>query len=100
MAKQERAELVSKHRGSAEITGSRLLGEGFYDAVCYLVSSPSDPGPREPVPQLDWQHFHSAVKARIEYLAGLGYREGLRLGRSLRSAFAYLAWQLRRTPWF
>lgn len=27
-----------------EITGSRLLDEGLYDAVCYLVSSPTDPG--------------------------------------------------------
>jgi hypothetical protein len=56
-----------------EITGSRLLGEGFYDAVCYLISSASDPNPREPVPQLDWQHFCAAIKARIEYLSGLGY---------------------------
>jgi hypothetical protein len=56
-----------------EITGRRLLDEGFYDAVCYLVSSATDPGPREPVPQLDWQHFCAGIKARIEYLAGLGY---------------------------
>jgi hypothetical protein len=55
------------------VAGSRLLDEDFYDAVCYLVSSAADPGPREPVPQLDWKHFCAAIKARIEYLSGLGY---------------------------
>jgi len=55
------------------VTGQRLLDEGFYDAVCYLVSSPDDPGPREPSPQLDWQHFAAAISARIEYLSNLGY---------------------------
>jgi hypothetical protein len=54
------------------ITGSRLLDEKLYDAVCYLVSSPTDPGPREPMPQLDWRHFSGAIKARIEFLASLG----------------------------
>lgn len=55
-----------------EVTGTRLLAEGFYDAVCYLISSPSNPGPQEPVPQLDWQHFCAAIKARIEFLSSLG----------------------------
>ncbi len=55
-----------------EITGSRLLEEGLYDAVCYLLSSPTDPGPREPVPQLDWQHFSDQIKTRIKFLAGRG----------------------------
>lgn len=54
------------------ITGRRLLDEDFYDAVCYLVSSAADPGPREPVSQLDWQHFCAAIKARIEFLSSLG----------------------------
>jgi hypothetical protein len=55
------------------LTGKRLLDEGLYDAVCYLVSSPTELGPRELIPQLDWQHFSAAINARIEYLAGLGY---------------------------
>lgn len=55
-----------------ELTGRRLLDEGFYDAVCYLVSSAADPGPREPVAQLDWQHFCAAIKARIKFLSSLG----------------------------
>jgi hypothetical protein len=54
------------------ITGRRLLDENFYDAVCYLVSSAADPGPSEPVSQLDWQHFCAAIKARIEFLSSLG----------------------------
>jgi hypothetical protein len=56
-----------------EVTATRLLDEGFYDAVCYVTSSALDPGPREPVPQLDWQHFCAAIKGRIEFLARLGY---------------------------
>jgi Restriction endonuclease XhoI len=56
-----------------EITGTRLLDEGFYDSICYVVSSAEDPGPREPVRQLDWQHFCAGIKGRIEYLSGLGY---------------------------
>jgi hypothetical protein len=56
-----------------EVTGTRLLDEGFYDAVCYVISSASDPGPHEPVDQLNWQHFCAAITARIEYLAKLGY---------------------------
>ncbi|HEX5591729.1 MAG TPA: PaeR7I family type II restriction endonuclease [Solirubrobacterales bacterium] len=55
-----------------EVTASRLLDEDFYDAVCYVVSSPPDPGPREPVPRLDWQHFCAGIKARIEFLSSLG----------------------------
>jgi hypothetical protein len=54
------------------ITGKRLLDEDFYDAVCFLVSSAARPGPREPVAQLDWQHFCAAIKARIEFLSSLG----------------------------
>ena len=55
------------------ITGQRFLDEGLYDAVCYLVSSREDTGPREPSPQLNWRHFCAAINARIEYLASLGY---------------------------
>jgi hypothetical protein len=55
------------------ITGKRLLDEGLYDAVCYLVSSPGDPGPIQPARQLDWRHFSAAIQARIGYLANLGY---------------------------
>ena len=33
-----------------EVTGRRLLDEGFYDAVCYLVSSVDDPVPESPHP--------------------------------------------------
>lgn len=50
----------------------RILAEGLYDAVCYVVSSPEHPAPREPVPALDWQHFAAAIRARITYLAELG----------------------------
>lgn len=55
------------------LTGQRFIDEGLYDAVCFLASSPDDPGPREPSPQLDWRHFCAAINARIEYLANLGY---------------------------
>jgi hypothetical protein len=55
------------------ITGKRLLDEGLYDAVCYLVSSSQHPGPKEPASQLDWRHFSAAIQARINYLANLGY---------------------------
>jgi hypothetical protein len=51
----------------------RLLAEGLYDAVCYLVSSPADPTPVEPVVALDWRHFAAAIQARITYLAALGF---------------------------
>lgn len=47
------------------VTGERLLDEGLYDAVCYLVSSPNDPGPRELSPRLDWRHFSAAIQARL-----------------------------------
>lgn len=55
------------------VTGQRLLDERMYDAVCYLVSSPDDPGPREPAEPLDWRHFSAAIQARISYLSDLGY---------------------------
>jgi len=54
------------------VTGKRLLDEDFYNAVCFLISSATDPGPQEPVPQLNWQHFCAAIKARIKFLKGLG----------------------------
>ena len=31
------------------------------------------PGPREPEPRLDWQHFAAAIQGRISYLSELGY---------------------------
>lgn len=55
-----------------EVTGQRLMDEGYYDALCYLVSSPGQPI-REPVKSLDWRHFAAAIQARIKYLAELGY---------------------------
>lgn len=55
------------------LTGERLLNEKLYDAVCYCVSSPDDPGPREPSRLLDWQHFSAAIEARLEYLRRLGF---------------------------
>jgi hypothetical protein len=54
----------------------RILSEGLYDAVCYVVSSPERPAPVEPVPALDWQHFAAAINARIAYLAELGLPGG------------------------
>jgi hypothetical protein len=56
-----------------EIGATRLVEDGFYNSVCYVVSSEEDPGPREPAPLLDWQHFCAGIRGRIEYLAGLGY---------------------------
>jgi hypothetical protein len=55
------------------LTGERLLNEKLYDAVCYLVSSPSTAVPTEPSRQLDWEHFSAAIVARLAYLAELGY---------------------------
>jgi len=51
----------------------RLLDEKIYDAVCYLTTSAINPGPREHTPAADWDHFSAAVRARISYLADLGY---------------------------
>lgn len=56
-----------------EMGAARLVEEGLYDSICYVVSSAQDPGPREPHPLLDWQHFCAGIKGRIEYLATLGY---------------------------
>lgn len=55
------------------LTGERLIDERHYDAVCYLVSSPDDPGPYEPSARLDWQHLCAAVQGRLTYLKTLGY---------------------------
>lgn len=55
------------------VTGKRLIDQGLYDAVCYLTSSPEDPGPNEPEPGLDWRHFSAAIQARLRYLFELGY---------------------------
>lgn len=56
-----------------EIGATRLVEDDFYDSICYVVSSPKDPLPQEPVRLLDWQHFCAGIKGRIEYLAGLDY---------------------------
>jgi hypothetical protein len=56
-----------------EIGATRLVEEGLYNSICYVVSSPEDPGPREPIRLLDWQHLCAGIRSRIEYLAGLGY---------------------------
>lgn len=55
------------------LTLQRLGEERMYDTVCYLVSSPSQPDPEEPVEALNWAHFSAAIKARIAYLKELGY---------------------------
>jgi hypothetical protein len=55
------------------LTGERLIDEKMYDALCYVVSSRQNPGPKEPSSRLDWRHFSAAVQARIAYLANLGY---------------------------
>lgn len=55
------------------LTGERMLDEGLYDAVCYLVSSAANPGPKEPSTRMDWQHFAAAIQGRIKYLAELGH---------------------------
>jgi hypothetical protein len=55
------------------LTGERFLDDRLYDAVCYLISSPADPTPKESSPRLDWDHFSAAIQARISFLAGLGY---------------------------
>ncbi|MBA2359326.1 MAG: type II site-specific deoxyribonuclease [Actinobacteria bacterium] len=55
------------------LTGERLIDEGTYDALCYVVSSPQTPAPIEPSKRLDWRHFSAAIQARIAYLANLGY---------------------------
>lgn len=54
----------------------RILADGLYDAVCYAVSSPENPIPVEPAAALDWQHFAAAIRARITYLAELGFPGG------------------------
>ena len=61
------------YQGRFGITLKRLLDEKVYDSVCYLVSSASHPDPAEPVEALDWTHFAAAIRARIHYLAELGY---------------------------
>lgn len=61
------------HQERFAITAERLLSENLYDAVCYLTSSPANPGPREPCPAADWAHFTAAIQARLAYLGGLGY---------------------------
>jgi hypothetical protein len=61
------------HQERFGITAQRLQSEKLYDAVCYLVSSRSAPGPEEPCPATDWNHFSAAIQARIHYLSKLGY---------------------------
>lgn len=61
------------YQGRFSVTGERFLDDGLYDAICYLVSSPADPGPREPSSRLDWRHFCAALEARLTYLSSLGY---------------------------
>ncbi len=61
------------HQERFSLTAQRLLNEKLYEAVCYVVSSAHDPGPREPCAAADWQHFSAAIQGRISYLADLGY---------------------------
>jgi hypothetical protein len=60
------------HEERFSIAGRRLMDEGLYDAVCFVTSSPNEPGPREPEPGLDWQHFSAAIEGRLTYLKKLG----------------------------
>lgn len=64
------------HQDRFEVTGERMLEQGLYDAVCYLVSSPALDEPKEPNPLLDWNHFSAALKGRLAYLDGLGIPRG------------------------
>ena len=80
------------YQGRFGITLKRLLDEGIYDSVCYLVSSAQNPDPQEPVAALDWKHFAAAVRARIHYMAELGY---LSAGDTLRSD---LIWRPESQP--
>ncbi|MFI7117009.1 PaeR7I family type II restriction endonuclease [Amycolatopsis sp. NPDC049868] len=50
----------------------RLMAEGIYDSICYITSSKVDAKPIELVKKLDWQHFSSAINARIKFLEGVG----------------------------
>jgi hypothetical protein len=50
----------------------RLMAEGLYDAVCYIVSSADNPKPTELVDSLDWRHFSAAINARLTYLQEFG----------------------------
>lgn len=61
------------HQERFSLTAQRLLNEKLYDAICYVVSSAADPGPREPCTAADWRHFSAAIQARINYLTNLGY---------------------------
>lgn len=60
------------HEDRFSIAGRRLVDEQLYDAVCYVTSSADAPGPSEPEPRLDWQHFSAAIEARLTYLSKLG----------------------------
>lgn len=60
------------HEDRFSVAGRRLMDEGLYDAVCYVASSPDEPGPREPDPMLDWRHFSAAIEARLTFLKKLG----------------------------
>ena len=60
------------HQERFAIFCRRLMAEGLYDAICYITSSPKDPGPNEPAESLDWRHFAAAINARLKYLADLG----------------------------
>lgn len=54
---------------------SRLLETELYNSVCYVTSSPTNPEPKEPVQDLDWQHFSASIQARLTYLRELGIPE-------------------------
>lgn len=78
------------YQGRFGITLKRLLDEGIYDSVCYLLSSPQNPDPQEPVAALNWAHFAASVRARIHYMAELGY---LSRGDAPRADLMWSPWE-------
>ncbi len=62
----------SSYKDRGAILSSRMMAEGLYDAVCYVTSSadPSKPAV-EPVPELTWLRFVTAIQARVAYVKGI-----------------------------
>lgn len=58
--------------GRYEILCKRLASKRVYDAACLILSTddPSDPI-REPSPELDFDQFAAAIRARAQALAAL-----------------------------
>jgi hypothetical protein len=60
------------------ILSKRMLDERLYDAVCYVTSS-ADPqqAPTEPLPELSWMAFVTAIQARVAYIQQLQSRTAI-----------------------